>query len=185
MFFDSSIDAQMTAAEKLQFQVCLEAVPIALGRFSEVDYLRLRSLVRLNGFSIATYPLSVSLKAIDTPSSQRQQWDVQIMRDLGGKVAVSALYTFGSLCNHSCDPSVGLQAGLASTTVDWVALRDIQASEELTFSYVSLDGASDVLGNEELPTRDPVERKAVLLSEYGFQCDCPLCRTLPEIRLIR
>jgi hypothetical protein len=174
----------MTESEKRQYNLLLETVPIAKPQFSELDFLKVKSLIRLNGFSIATFPLSIALTALPL-TSPKQQWDVQIIRNLDGKVTISALYTFGSLCNHSCSPSVGLQAGLSSTTVDWIALRRIEAGEELTFSYVSLDGASDVLSDEEVSTRDPLERKAVLLSEYGFQCDCPICSKLPEVRIVR
>lgn len=49
--------------------------------------------------------------------------------------------------NHSCEPNCGLRGDITG-----VAMRDIQASEEITFDYAMLDNESD--------------------PNYNFKCKC-------------
>jgi hypothetical protein len=62
--------------------------------------------------------------------------------------------------NHSCKPNCQQQTADGGTKL--VALRDIFAGEELSYSYVALEGGS-------------VERKDCIHSNWGFHCNCARC----------
>lgn len=64
------------------------------------------------------------------------------------------------MMNHSCAPNCSVKNVEDSRAV-LVALRDIQAGEELFHSYIE---------NE-----DTLEERQEELREYGFICDCPKC----------
>ena len=68
----------------------------------------------------------------------------------------------GVFMNHSCVPNVEIQASHNAKTIEWVALRPIQAGDELTIAYVS-------------PLLTAYERRNILLHYYGFVCECEAC----------
>jgi len=81
-----------------------------------------------------------------------------------------AMYHILSRSCHSCEPNVKYKIdGDGFMTV--TAMRDIAAGEELVQSYLS-----DV----EL-TWPTAQRQEKTLRVWGFECDCPRCRT-PETR---
>ncbi|GAB4859468.1 Histone-lysine N-methyltransferase atxr2 [Ancistrocladus abbreviatus] len=75
----------------------------------------------------------------------------------------TALFPLQSCMNHSCCPNAKAfkteedRDGQATI----IALRPIQAGEEVTISYI----------DEELP----YEERQALLADYGFRCKCPKC----------
>ena len=80
--------------------------------------------------------------------------EIQIEDDLYIAPASAAEFEANILClNHSCNPNVGLRG-----QITFVAMRDIQAGEELTIDYAMIDG-------------DPAVR---------MECSCgaPQCRKL-------
>ncbi|KAL0969326.1 hypothetical protein UPYG_G00225600 [Umbra pygmaea] len=72
------------------------------------------------------------------------------------------LYPSMSLLNHDCRPNCVML--FQGTTLHLRSVRDIHPTEELTISYIG------VLS----PTR---ERRAQLLDQYHFICQCQLCST--------
>ena len=75
-----------------------------------------------------------------------------------------ALYPSGSYFNHACQPNVNkLRNG---RTWYFRASATISPAEEATISY---------LGGEE-KTLDVHERRARLLNEWGFWCECIRCK---------
>ncbi|KAK7018369.1 SET domain-containing protein 5 [Favolaschia claudopus] len=67
-----------------------------------------------------------------------------------------------SRCNHSCGPNARWQWDAASFSLSLVALRPIEAGDEITVAYVP-------------PTISRSERRAQLKSLYNFSCRCEFC----------
>ena len=104
----------------------------------------------------------------------------------GGARTVAMFETL-SRCNHSCAPNVDLQTttrspvqstdgdggasadGLPpSRTARLIALRDVDAGEELTLSYLGSVGSARMEKGAE-------ERRAELRRKYRFHCECVRC----------
>ncbi len=79
------------------------------------------------------------------------------------------VYPAAALLNHSCAPNCILRYKLCETgpAVQVVVVRDINAGEELTHSYIDCS----------LPR---VMRQDRLLDIYGFSCSCPLCTIIDD-----
>ncbi|KAF8179930.1 hypothetical protein K438DRAFT_1603255 [Mycena galopus ATCC 62051] len=67
-----------------------------------------------------------------------------------------------SRCNHSCGPNAKWQWDAASLSLSLVALRPIQAGQEITVAYVT-------------PTCSRTERRSKLKTMYNFSCRCEIC----------
>lgn len=79
-----------------------------------------------------------------------------MFQTLGGGYHIFSTFTF---INHSCNANSIIIVG-EHGTYKLIALRDIAAGEEITQDYVGLS-----LTN----------RKAEILSSYGFECNCGFC----------
>lgn len=78
----------------------------------------------------------------------------------------------GSRINHSCSPNVSYEFSLASFSIQFHAMRDLKAGEEIFYSYT----------DRYLPTAQ--RRKQ--LEPYGFTCACTACsRATPESDKVR
>ena len=77
------------------------------------------------------------------------------------------LFPTASLLNHSCKPNVEMfrSSSKHSPTCVFVAVRHIEEGEELTISYLP-----------DAYKKSVHERKDYLEYNYGFKCDCPLCK---------
>jgi hypothetical protein len=75
----------------------------------------------------------------------------------------AAVYTFGSLLNHSCCPNVGAHWLRGNATVSFQVLCDVFAGEELVVSYVETSLEANV-------------RRRVLMHGWGIDCRCAACR---------
>ena len=73
----------------------------------------------------------------------------------------AAIHPISAWFNHSCDPNVERQHVLSPSVLIQRATKAIPAGMELLISYQAV-------------SIDP-ERAKLLLSKYGFKCDCPLC----------
>lgn len=73
-----------------------------------------------------------------------------------------AVFLTASRINHSCLPSVIAASNPEDDTMTFHALRDIDAGEELTISYIS--------AAMKFRSREDAIRK------YGFDCACPACK---------
>jgi hypothetical protein len=72
-----------------------------------------------------------------------------------------------SRINHSCVPNTKPQPPVdAQGPLRLVALRALEAGEELTFHYLTQGDP------------DPTTDRPALLRRYGFRCSCPRCRQL-------
>ncbi|KAJ7238271.1 hypothetical protein B0H12DRAFT_1025867 [Mycena haematopus] len=67
-----------------------------------------------------------------------------------------------SRCNHSCGPKAKWQWDATSFSLSLVALRPIQAGQEITVSYIA-------------PTCSRAERRTKLKMMYNFSCRCEFC----------
>jgi hypothetical protein len=71
--------------------------------------------------------------------------------------------------NHACRPNTYYRFDDYTLTLDFFPLRDIEAGEELSYTY----------GFSELQYRD---RQQKLNDEWGFKCSCSLCSASKEER---
>lgn len=78
----------------------------------------------------------------------------------GGSKASSGLWIWAAYMNHSCIPNV--QKEILGDLMMFRAMRPIAAGEEIFQSY---DESSDY-----------DTRQAALMTTWGFECDCALCR---------
>ncbi|KAF4697280.1 hypothetical protein FOZ60_009902 [Perkinsus olseni] len=85
-------------------------------------------------------------------------------------VTACALYELGSKMRHSCAPNVvySSQRG-ASSDGSFVALTDLPPNAELRFSYIETVAPACM-------------RRQLLLNNYVFYCDCPLCASVDYYR---
>ncbi|KAJ7581994.1 hypothetical protein C8J56DRAFT_1100246 [Mycena floridula] len=81
----------------------------------------------------------------------------------GDEGSYSILCDQGSRINHSCSPNVTFTWDTASFSAKFQLLRDVEAGEEITFSYC---------GPTLLQSR-ALRQKA--LKSYGFECTCTAC----------
>ena len=120
--------------------------------------------------------------ATSTPRQAVDESDESVSHDSGGDTSPgddldevfipldgTAMYSTACKMNHSCDPNIIILykpcKGWGSNhplTAYAIALRDIQAQEELTISYINATGSYH-------------ERQRAL-SHYGFVCRCQKCR---------
>lgn len=75
------------------------------------------------------------------------------------------VYELGSRFNHSCTPNCN-QSNTGDGKMAIYSVRDVQAGEELTVSYTSID--------------QPHEARQNHLDHYGFVCDCSACDLATE-----
>ena len=73
----------------------------------------------------------------------------------------AAVFPLASGLNHSCSPNCEI-AYVEDNSVIVVVTTDVALGEELTISYVDVDGTED-------------ERREELSEVYGFECTCPRC----------
>merc|ERR1719362_578186 len=79
-----------------------------------------------------------------------------------------AVYQACSRFNHSCEPNIGRRFD-ADGCMSLHTLRDIEAGEEMTISYL---GDAELLQN--------TERRRWQLQPWGFRCSCPRCEDLVD-----
>ena len=98
---------------------------------------------------------------LDETADAEDLFDVS--RRLFGGFKGQALFSLLCLVNHSCEPSTvaRFSSWKGRAMVRLEALRDIEAGEELTMSYID-EGES-------------LEERKVALASYGFVCGCDKC----------
>jgi len=95
------------------------------------------------------------------------------------KAAESTIYLLPKvrLLNHSCVPCAALKTNEGHTEWRVVATQELQAGEEVTISYISLDALSedgDASASGKL-------RRAILKQRWDFECMCDRCQS--EMRI--
>ena len=80
------------------------------------------------------------------------------------KVGLGCYPTAAAMMNHSCAPNCVLK--FVGTELQVIATQTIEANAELTISY----------GPHFAKMKNPVERKACLMDQYYFDCQCGACR---------
>ncbi|KAJ6479580.1 hypothetical protein C8R45DRAFT_832800 [Mycena sanguinolenta] len=73
-----------------------------------------------------------------------------------------AIFPNISRCNHSCGPNARWQWDVGSFSLSLVALRPIEAGQEITVAYIT-------------PTCSRTERRTKLKMIYNFSCRCEFC----------
>mmetsp|Transcript_16450 Transcript_16450/g.28505 ORF Transcript_16450/g.28505 Transcript_16450/m.28505 type:complete len:408 (-) Transcript_16450:1164-2387(-) len=76
------------------------------------------------------------------------------------------LFSTGGAMNHSCSPNTRIKFG-EDNMIQFIAVRDIAAGEEITYNYIAHLG-------EEVGLK---ERQEALADTYRFECRCPKCLT--------
>lgn len=79
-----------------------------------------------------------------------------------GESGGSGLFALSSLLNHSCEPALEPFFPNNNAEMALRATRDVVPGEQLTICYVDETASRDV-------------RRALLLENYGFECQCPRC----------
>ncbi|CAC9492254.1 conserved hypothetical protein [Leishmania infantum JPCM5] len=81
-----------------------------------------------------------------------------------------ALYNVATKLNHSCVPNVFFQPTMGPVAASVVALRAIEAGEQLFTSYIRVED----FGEHTCATAAAARRR-YLKDYYGFECRCPVC----------
>jgi len=84
-------------------------------------------------------------------------------QDCAAPALGSAVYSLGSMFNHSCEPNVEVVFPNNNHQVRFVAACDSAPGTELTISYIDAD------------TNTAARRKQLEFA-YGFSCQCPRCK---------
>ncbi|NRP10374.1 MULTISPECIES: SET domain-containing methyltransferase [unclassified Marinobacterium] len=92
------------------------------------------------------------------------------------------------MMNHSCEPNAKLWSTedpeeIKQRVAGMVALRDIKAGEEITFSYLVniSDELAEDMSSMEKNSLQPLSknvnsRRQQIYQKFGFKCECPKCR---------
>jgi hypothetical protein len=97
-----------------------------------------------------------------TPLDRVKLYILKIRRNAFQFGEVSGILFFATRMNHSCEPNVHYERRGAAMV--FKAKRDIAEGEEIYDSYIYAG--------------DPIEkRKSALLTRYGFDCGCKLCKS--------
>lgn len=87
------------------------------------------------------------------------------------------MYFYTALMNHSCDPTTTIEpAQTKAARLHIRCYRDVVVGEELTFNY----------GPKELATQMNLsERRAYMLANHQFVCQCRRCVAEEQIDRLR
>ncbi|CAG9574648.1 conserved hypothetical protein [Leishmania major strain Friedlin] len=81
-----------------------------------------------------------------------------------------ALYDVATKLNHSCVPNVIFQPTMGPVAASVVALRAIEAGEQLFTSYIRVEDFGELTCAVAAALR-----RRYLKDHYGFECLCPVC----------
>eukprot|EP01129_Flabellula_baltica_P014786 TRINITY_DN7191_c0_g1_i1.p1 TRINITY_DN7191_c0_g1~~TRINITY_DN7191_c0_g1_i1.p1 ORF type:complete len:557 (-),score=100.03 TRINITY_DN7191_c0_g1_i1:13-1683(-) len=127
---------------------------------TETNYIKLKSVVDVNGLQISPTNLNITATLKDT-SSEYSDYDLNVQEDQ--TVDGLGLYIASSFINHSCEPNIEISQH-SNSTLRWIATENIPKGTELLHAYIT---------KEEIP--DPEYRMAALKHRWNFLCHCPSC----------
>jgi len=145
--------------------------------FTDDGFKSLLSLIGTNGQGVGSSAISVWAKnASELPLNENEKMELdkfidKLYEDLEKESGTflnnegSALYSLQSTCNHSCDPNAEPNFLHNNFRVSMVALKDINAGEEIFISYL----------DECVLERSRHTRQKILAENYIFKCDCLKC----------
>ncbi len=159
--------------------------------FSLEHFHKIAAKAGRNGFGLLTqspfksYYAGLLRKSISRDSSEHQSNMRQVAqalvgsdglqrgmdRDIEAKVApeICAVFPLTARCNHSCEPNAQVRSQeFVDNHIDVVALRDLDAGEELLISYIPVGTG--------VGKRSTIHRRRELQAKYLFHCNCPKCR---------
>lgn len=163
----------------LLHQLLIEAVPHdGIEELLSLDaFYSLLALIGTNGQGVGTSPISqwvAKCSDLDLPEDQRNELDTFIDKlyddifETSGSFINNegvAIFSLQSTCNHSCIPNAEPEYLHNSSRLTLVALKDIQAGEEICISYL-----------EECDRdRSRHSRQKLLKENYVFICNCEKC----------
>ncbi|GLV44238.1 SET and MYND domain containing class 5 [Carabus blaptoides fortunei] len=147
--------------------------------FTPEGFRSLMALIGTNGQGVGTSAISVWVKnSSNLPLSDQERAELDkfidtLYEDLEKESGTflnnegSALYALQSACNHSCLPNAQPNFLHNNFQLSMVTLKDIQAGEEITISYL----------DECVLNRSRHSRQTFLAENYMFVCDCPKCQS--------
>lgn len=140
-------------------------------------FYSLLALIGTNGQGVGTSAISQWVSKcteLSLPAEQKEELDAFIDRlydeiDANSGTFINnegvALFSLQSTCNHSCTPNAEPNFLKNNNCLSLVALRDIQAGEEICISYL------DECDRE----RSRHSRQKFLKENYLFICNCEKC----------
>lgn len=168
----------------LLHKLLVEAVPHeGVEQFLTLEaFYSLLALIGTNGQGVGTSPISqwVSRSTkLDLPEKEKEELDAfidKLYEDIDAKSGSFinnegvALFLMQSACNHSCIPNAEPTYLYNNSRLSLVALKDIQAGEEICISYL------DECDRE----RSRHSRQKLLKENYLFICNCEKCLSESE-----
>jgi len=122
------------------------------------NFLRLKSAVAQNTFSVVTNSMGFSL-------SQSETKEYILNPTLSeGETKGNAIYKISSFLNHSCAPNIYPKSPNLNARLSWITSQRLEKGSELRIAYLAQE--------------DPRENRQALFSKYGFVCHCEVCLAL-------
>jgi hypothetical protein len=206
-FFEGSLDGEITKMHQLIKEALYD--PRADELFTEQAFRYFMSIIALNGQGIGTSALEhyqrqlltrlqdcdddnnecTEREAIEMVLEQIEMLEPAI-DEVSGEFTHcegSGLYRMHSKINHSCVPNAIVQFPDNSSTLQVVAIRPINAGEEICISYLEMDDCcehdadddDDCCINGNMHSDDGkhmvTDRRETLRQFYLFDCNCPAC----------
>jgi hypothetical protein len=130
-----------------------------------IDWLKSSGKITFPGGVESLIPWSFYLRVYS--ACHLNTFGVHLSNDPSMNMNAVALFREASMFNHSCVPNVEFKWNPKEPAGEFFALEDISEGSELLVSYI------DSFAPKE-------DRSKYLKGTYGFDCDCPKCRTLAE-----
>uniref|UniRef100_A0A0G4HKK8 SET domain-containing protein n=1 Tax=Chromera velia CCMP2878 TaxID=1169474 RepID=A0A0G4HKK8_9ALVE len=113
-------------------------------------------------------PLGVfESNAIDLMSASKATWKADA--ETAARKNLCGVFPIGSKLNHSCRANCCTVWNELSNRLEVYALKRVEQGEELTIEYTG-------------PFETFKSRQTTLMTNWGFRCECELCKCTPEER---
>lgn len=155
-----------------------QAIQRQVDRLSEEnrkEFFKLTKMQRLldicDEFVAAAGDNNVNIKKAQMAEKFKDVTAIFYNNDISSVDESKCLFLTMALLNHSCDPnSSWARAEENARILELRAIREIEAGEEITVSYISVEGRYS----------DTAARQTRLRNGWAFTCICRLCQTREE-----
>ncbi|KAL1461425.1 hypothetical protein WDU94_013325 [Cyamophila willieti] len=159
---------------------CFPNATITRAWLTPTGFQWLFTMVAVNGQGVGTSVFSQWVENVSKQFDGNEEIDSQIdsiyeklMNHSGCEFLNnegSALYRLQSSCNHNCLPNAEIKFPYSNFVLNLVALKDINAGDEICISYME----------EDLLERGRGTRSNYLRRNYYFTCTCDKCQSQLE-----